>query len=777
MDSTNYHGDCPVDHSVLTTIHILPEFYLPIAHDRSSPVQIPSFAGTTNYKPYVLMPPGCWFLVFASAWWLPLMLVAVAEEEQVEGCFGSAKRCGNMTISNPFWLTNNMEQKDRVVPRTSRIDPINLNLILYYCTEEAGAAAARWDRELKSTEGYSLEGCIFAFLPVLGVYGEANASKYVRLINDGVVLTWQQPSIIASLSLLRYLSQVMRLVPGSKVHRTDDDPYGCISGEVKICPTSQGWREVSSQLTHAHGKNPVGVGYEVFRSRHPGRHHRSITIMLLLIFASFLRLPSPGRTADPLPCSHRTCGDLNIAYPFWLEEDGQPPCGSPYFQLNCNGSQALLSRSMLGSYQVLQVFPENSCFITVDNNLPLDNGCPKQWFNISLGLGLSPFVISNKNRELLVLDNCSKQVTPPGFNRTRGETARPRPRSGHVGPHLGPWGPAPRHGLVVCGAVRRRSGSDLGRRRRWRAGSSAKAGALRAHEGSAGPVGLRACHRELAGLQPACRLSVVPVLGFPDGDGYVSSMRQGFLLEWTVRSDECPKCKESGGQCRYADDGTGFSCSCSDGVRPDKCGSSGGVVLEDLRVTYPFWLGGPPAIVRVPNLPGQVRRPQGLPPAVPDLRHHLPTQLVPTNLGLTPFGISATNQELFFLYNCIELRSQPPPPSNSFACLARGYKPDDKWSSLPRACRVSMMSDLSVLWYEAASRADYRRLMKCRSLFEYTGDDCNVCKESGGLCRINITYDIFKCHCSDRISPSTCGELHTHNSGSEFDLCKNDAPV
>ena len=32
----------------------------------------------------------------------------------------------------------------------------------------------------------------------------------------------------------------------------------------------------------------------------------------------------------------------------------------------------------------------------------------------------------------------------------------------------------------------------MGRRHRRRAGSSAKAGALRAHEGSAGPVGLRA---------------------------------------------------------------------------------------------------------------------------------------------------------------------------------------------------------------------------------------------------------------------------------------------
>ncbi|KAF7027389.1 hypothetical protein CFC21_039435 [Triticum aestivum] len=234
--------------------------------------------------------------------------------------------------------------------------------------------------------------------------------------------------------------------------------------------------------------------------------------LLCLIFASFLRLVPPAGAA----CSPKRCGDLNITYPFWLEDAGRPPCGSPSFQLNCNGSQALLSRSSFGAYRVVQVFPENSSFIAVDKNLPLDDGCPRYWFNISVGLGLSPFIISKKNRELLVLDKCSTPVTPLGFNRTR-----------------------------CADKSFYRLGEEYG------------------------------SHHELAGLPPACRLSVMPVLGFPDGDSYVSSMRQGFLLEWTVPSDECPKCEASGGQCRYASDGTGFSCNCDDGLRPDECGSKG----------------------------------------------------------------------------------------------------------------------------------------------------------------------------------------------------------
>uniref|UniRef100_A0A8I6XJ18 Wall-associated receptor kinase galacturonan-binding domain-containing protein n=1 Tax=Hordeum vulgare subsp. vulgare TaxID=112509 RepID=A0A8I6XJ18_HORVV len=243
------------------------------------------------------MPPSCWFLILVSAWWLRLMLMAAAEEEQVDGCFGSAKRCGNITISRPFWLANmeaerscgnsdfevtcfngttpalrstvpsgpgfaiiDISYKERTmrvvdlgklellhaynscqVPfwNTSikiglpfRIDPGNQNIILYYCTEEAGAAAARRDRALvelrcsderntfvgvggrydgsEKYEGYSLKGCISAFLPVLGVYGKVNASDYVRLgvydINDGFLLTWEWDSTPGNCNLLYFLA-------------------------------------------------------------------------------------------------------------------------------------------------------------------------------------------------------------------------------------------------------------------------------------------------------------------------------------------------------------------------------------------------------------------------------------------------------------------------------------------------------------------------------------------------------------------------------------------
>jgi hypothetical protein len=172
---------------------------------------------------------------------------------------------------------------------------------------------------------------------------------------------------------------------------------------------------------------------------------------------------------------------------------------------------------MLGLYQVLEIFTENSSFLAVDNNLPLDDGCLPRWFNISLGLGLSPFVISRHNSELLVLFNCTtpQEAVPDGFRR------------------------------MPCASE-----------------------SFIRHGGGYGT------HHDYPGnLPPACRLSVVPVLGFPGGGGeYVGSMKGGFLLEWTVPSDNCPRCVASGGQCRYGNDSAGFFCSCDGAARPEKCG-------------------------------------------------------------------------------------------------------------------------------------------------------------------------------------------------------------
>jgi hypothetical protein len=220
------------------------------------------------------MAPRSWF--FCSWWWLPLVFLVIAAEAQGEGCSGSAQRCGNLTISDPFWLIDtktgrscgsgstdfevscennalvlrgygisgfaisNITYEERSLRaidlgklqllqasnscyavqswNTSaklgppfRISNINLNLILYNCTEWA----RRDDRGLVETKigcgnqhkvfvsigghyddtsnsGYAVEGCEAIVVPVLGGAAnmEANASNYEQLIRDGFLMTW-----------------------------------------------------------------------------------------------------------------------------------------------------------------------------------------------------------------------------------------------------------------------------------------------------------------------------------------------------------------------------------------------------------------------------------------------------------------------------------------------------------------------------------------------------------------------------------------------------------
>jgi hypothetical protein len=216
-----------------------------------------------------MFPSFCWF-------WLPLMFFIAAAEAQVEGCSSSSNTCGNLTISYPFWLTdlktgrscgspgfevaclNNTPVLQSAIPfspgfaimnisymgnimhvvdlgktklvqaskscgiqlwNTSdklgilfRINPINLDLILYNCTklshqnENLVETRMRCGNEsqifVHTEDSYDkasvVQGCDAAvILPVLGANNEANASDYERLISDGFLLTWENPPPLA----------------------------------------------------------------------------------------------------------------------------------------------------------------------------------------------------------------------------------------------------------------------------------------------------------------------------------------------------------------------------------------------------------------------------------------------------------------------------------------------------------------------------------------------------------------------------------------------------
>ncbi|XP_025815868.1 LEAF RUST 10 DISEASE-RESISTANCE LOCUS RECEPTOR-LIKE PROTEIN KINASE-like 1.2 isoform X4 [Panicum hallii] len=240
-------------------------------------------------------------------------------------------------------------------------------------------------------------------------------------------------------------------------------------------------------------------------------------LLLLLLAYSFLLRPAAASAAQPSSCWPKTCGSLNITYPFWVEEPGRPPCGPPAFQLKCNSSGAFLSRSIYQAYRVESIFPKNRSLHVVDINLPLATGCPAPKFNVSIVS--RPLFFSKANKELLFLGKCTESQPEPsaGFHSL----------------------PCDSSSFVRLGDGRNFSRSHV-----------------------------------QGGIPPSCFFAFVPVLVAPQGNGaeYIASLKKGFLLEWTEVPGNCPGCMASGGECAYGDNGLTFACKCSGSLRPEKCG-------------------------------------------------------------------------------------------------------------------------------------------------------------------------------------------------------------
>ncbi|KAG2595831.1 hypothetical protein PVAP13_5KG103700 [Panicum virgatum] len=240
-------------------------------------------------------------------------------------------------------------------------------------------------------------------------------------------------------------------------------------------------------------------------------------LVLLLLASSFLLPPPAASAAEPSSCWPKACGNLSITYPFWVDEPGRPPCGPPAFKLKCNSSGAFLSSSIYQAYRVESIFPKNRSLHVVDINLPLAIGCPAPTFNVSFIA--RPLFFSKANRELLFLGKCTEsQPEPPaGFHSL----------------------PCDSSSFVRLADGRNFSSSHV-----------------------------------QGGIPPSCFFAFAPVLVPPrwNGDGYLASLRKGFLLEWTEVPGNCSECIASGGECVYGDAVLTFACNCSGSMRNEKCG-------------------------------------------------------------------------------------------------------------------------------------------------------------------------------------------------------------
>lgn len=255
--------------------------------------------------------------------------------------------------------------------------------------------------------------------------------------------------------------------------------------------------------------------------------HTRALLLILSALVTFLVVVLHAATAAAAvtSCAPRACGNLTIAYPFWLPDQQQAssaaaPCGPAAFQVNCSsGGVASLANSFRGAYKILRISYENRTVVVANDNIQTDAaGCPVPRIDVSASLSLAPFTASAANAQLIFLFNCTAAPPPSGFSNVTcpGEPAVVR---------LDP----------------RYNTSDA---------------------------------RTIAG-DDDCEYSVVPVVGFPGASGrdYPNLLRGGYLLEWRASAGDCAACNASGGRCGYDSDADAFACICNDGSsRPARCG-------------------------------------------------------------------------------------------------------------------------------------------------------------------------------------------------------------
>lgn len=265
-------------------------------------------------------------------------------------------------------------------------------------------------------------------------------------------------------------------------------------------------------------------------NHHSTMHPRALLLLSSILLTCLVAVQNaPLASAAATSCAPRTCGNLTIAYPFWIADTNQtsnssssptatPPCGPAAFQVNCSGGRASLAKSFRGGYKILRISYAARTLVVANDNLQTDDtGCPVPRIDVSASLSLAPFTASPANAQLVFLFNCT--AAPPGFVNVTCPGARA----------------VVRHDPVYNASAARAA-----------AGSSCE-----------DPV-------------------VVPVVGSPGAGGgdYPRLLRGGYLLEWRASPGNCSACMASGGQCGYDAEADAFACVCADGTStPAGCGT------------------------------------------------------------------------------------------------------------------------------------------------------------------------------------------------------------
>ncbi|KAM0821641.1 hypothetical protein ACQ4PT_072053 [Festuca glaucescens] len=342
---------------------------------------------------------------FFWAWWLPLMLAGVVADQQAEGCSGSAARCGNLTISDPFWLVD-LKTGRSCGHRDFRVACYNNTLVLR-TTEILGFAIIQMNYDERSLRAIDL--------------GKLNLLNGSNRCNS-FPLIWNTSAKLSSQFRISNMNQNLILyncTEAAAAHQGDKEVVetrmSC-GNESKVLASVRGrYDETSDYGSYALeecGAFVVPVMGSSSGVANASDYEQLIRDGFLLTWDD---APPLARAQEQRPqgClgSVTRCGNLTISDPFWVVdfETGQP-CGAPSFAVLCyENTPSLLSNGQF-SFMILNItYKERSLHVIDMNKLRLvqaSNICGMfpNW-NTSVKLN-PPFRISPANLEL-TLYNCT----------------------------------------------------------------------------------------------------------------------------------------------------------------------------------------------------------------------------------------------------------------------------------------------------------------------------------------------------------------------------------
>ncbi|XP_078175334.1 LEAF RUST 10 DISEASE-RESISTANCE LOCUS RECEPTOR-LIKE PROTEIN KINASE-like 2.7 [Carex rostrata] len=217
-------------------------------------------------------------------------------------------------------------------------------------------------------------------------------------------------------------------------------------------------------------------------------------------------------TPNMADCEPKQCGNSTISYPFWINGQQSSYCGYSTLEISCSSSgKPALVQSYDSAYYIKQLFYENNSALLGDNIVDIITGnCPPPEFNVSLSFG--PFVISNTNKLMKFFWNCA---TKPELSSD-----------------FYPYSCGTNESYVQIQNYTQGDSEDN---------------------------------------KANCTISTVPFLGSNGGtvNQYLSLMKEGFLVTWTVAS--CTDCKASNGQCGFNSSNSMFMCICANGTYATTC--------------------------------------------------------------------------------------------------------------------------------------------------------------------------------------------------------------